>query len=225
MSVVDWIILDVGGRRMSTTRSTLISSPDSVLARMFDPDSRLEPARMEDGAYIIDANPDCFQVILDWLRYRQVMLPSSLNDYGAVAVVAEFYGLLEMLEHIKNLQPSPKIEEPCDDEKVTLDVGGRKMYTTKKTLSVSPVLREMFDTRARNKPKPQADGSYFIDSDPNNFLIVLNYMRDDVVILPESAVKGTPSEDNVRRLFARFQLHYARKQIEDNFKNLRDSTK
>ena len=222
MSVLDWIILDVGGRRMSTTRSTLLSSPDSVLARMFDPESGLQPARMENGAYIIDANPDCFQVILDWLRYRKVMLPSSINDYGAVSVVAEFYGLLEMVEHIKTLQPSTKIEEPCDDDKakVTLDVGGTKMFTTRRTLSVSPVLREMFDTRSRKSAKPQEDGSYFIDSDPNNFLIVLNYMRDDVVILPESSVKGTPSQDNLQRLFARFQLHYAKAQIKENFLNL-----
>eukprot|EP00090_Calanus_glacialis_P019068 TRINITY_DN29402_c0_g1_i1.p1 TRINITY_DN29402_c0_g1~~TRINITY_DN29402_c0_g1_i1.p1 ORF type:complete len:226 (-),score=42.63 TRINITY_DN29402_c0_g1_i1:102-779(-) len=221
MSVGDWIILDVGGRRMSTTRSTLISSPGSVLARMFDPDSGLDPARMENGAYIIDANPDCFQVILDWLRYHKVMLPSSLNDYGAVSVVAEYYGLLDMVEHIKTLQTSSIIDEPRDDEKVALDVGGKKMYTTRRTLSVSPVLREMFDTRLMKTTKPQADGSYFIDSDPDNFLIVLNYMRDDVVILPESSVHGTPSQDNLQRLFARFQLHYAKTQIEENFQNLR----
>ena len=219
MSVGDWIILDVGGRRMSTTRSTLILSPGSVLARMFDPDSGLDPARMENGAYIIDANPDCFQVILE------VMLPSSLNDYGAVSVVAEYYGLLDMVEHIKTLQTSIKVDQPRDDEKVALDVGGKKMYITRRTLSVNPVLREMFDTRSMKTTKPQADGSYFIDSDPDNFLIVLNYMRDDVVILPESAVHGTPSQDNLQRLFARFQLHYAKTQIEENFQNLRKARK
>ena len=206
---------------MSTTRSTLISSPASVLARMFDPDSGLEPARMENGAYIIDANPDCFQVILDWLRYRKLMLPSALSDYEGVSVVAEVYGLLEIIEHIKSLQSVNKTEEPQDNEKITLDVGGTKMYTTRKTLAVSPILREMFDPRTRHGVKSQADGSYFIDSDPHNFEIVLNYMRDEVVILPVSAVSGTPSQDNLQRLFARFQLHYARTQIEDNFHNLR----
>ena len=54
--------LNVGGRLFTTTRTTLTSEPDSVLARMFDPASPLPPARMIDGAFFIDANPAIFEV-------------------------------------------------------------------------------------------------------------------------------------------------------------------
>ena len=56
------VTLNVGGRMFTTTRTTLTSEPDSVLARMFDPASPLPPARMIDGAFFIDANPAIFEV-------------------------------------------------------------------------------------------------------------------------------------------------------------------
>ena len=33
----DWVRLNVGGRVFATTRATLTSDPDSMLARMFEP--------------------------------------------------------------------------------------------------------------------------------------------------------------------------------------------
>ena len=56
------VTLNVGGRLFTTTRTTLTSEPDSVLGRMFDPTSSLPPARMVDGAFFIDANPNVFEV-------------------------------------------------------------------------------------------------------------------------------------------------------------------
>ena len=37
---------------------------------MFDVNSPLPPARNIDGAYFIDANPDVFEIILDFLRFN-----------------------------------------------------------------------------------------------------------------------------------------------------------
>ena len=68
MSSSDLVQLNVGGVTLLTSRLTLLSEPDSMLARMFDPGSTIPPARMVDGAYFIDANPDVFTVILDYLR-------------------------------------------------------------------------------------------------------------------------------------------------------------
>ena len=70
MSLNDWLKLNVGGKMFLTTRSTLTSCPDSTLSKMFDPDSGLPPAYSEDGVYFLDTNPDCFSIILDWLRLR-----------------------------------------------------------------------------------------------------------------------------------------------------------
>ena len=71
MSMTDIITLDVGGKTFRTARSTLLSCPDSLLAKMFDPDSDRPPAAVtEGGGYFLDQNPRYFGVILDWLRYR-----------------------------------------------------------------------------------------------------------------------------------------------------------
>ena len=65
--VTDWLKLNVGGTMFETTRSTLMSNPDSLLAKMFDPDSALSPAsRDENGVYRIDScRPRAFGVLLN----------------------------------------------------------------------------------------------------------------------------------------------------------------
>ena len=58
MSINDIITLDVGGTLFKTTRSTLIQYPDSVLQKMFDPQSAMAPAMLDNGAYFIDRSPE-----------------------------------------------------------------------------------------------------------------------------------------------------------------------
>jgi len=173
MAMSDWISLDVGGRKLSTTRSTLVSNPNSALARMFDPNSGLQPARMVDGSYTIDADPDCFQVLLNWLRYKKVMFPTSHQNYESVSAVAEVYGILDLVGYIKSLQN--------DDRKVVLDVGGVKMCTLRETFDK---LRGEMD-KSGSKDKiivKQVDGSYFIDADPTEFKAALDLYRDDAAL-------------------------------------------
>merc|ERR1719376_2031424 len=100
----DWISLDVGGRKMSTSRSTLLSNPTSVLAMMFDPDSGQQQARMVDGSYVIDADPDCFQVLLNWLRYKTLIFPTSVQNYEGVSALAGVFGIHDLMEHIKSVK-------------------------------------------------------------------------------------------------------------------------
>ena len=56
----DWIKLDVGGKIFNSSLTTLTRVPDSLLGRMFDPDSSLPPAREQDGAFLIDSCPSSF---------------------------------------------------------------------------------------------------------------------------------------------------------------------
>ena len=58
----DWISLNVGGRLFECSRGTLISDPKSALAKMFETESGLSPARTADGVFCLDADPDCFKV-------------------------------------------------------------------------------------------------------------------------------------------------------------------
>merc|ERR1712029_689181 len=73
-SMTDWLRLNVGGTMFETSRSTLTSDSGSILSRMFEPNSNLPPATISDGVYQIDACPHSFGVILNWLRYRALIL-------------------------------------------------------------------------------------------------------------------------------------------------------
>ena len=59
------IILDVSGRKYKTQKATLQTSPyfQNLLARWDDCSDR-----QEDGSYFIDADPDAFQYILEFMR-------------------------------------------------------------------------------------------------------------------------------------------------------------
>ena len=71
MSLTDIITLDVGGKTFRKARSTLISCPDSLLTKMFDPEADHPPTTVtEGGGYFLDVDPRYFVVILNWLRHR-----------------------------------------------------------------------------------------------------------------------------------------------------------
>jgi hypothetical protein len=87
----EWLKLNVGGEAFKTTRATLTSHPDSSLARMFQRDAALPPAMMEDGVYQVDACPRAFGVVLNWLRYRRLILGPAKPE--EVVPVADYFGL------------------------------------------------------------------------------------------------------------------------------------
>ena len=96
--MTDWIKLNVGGTMFETTRMTLISDHNSILAKMFDPDSDRPPASVnQDGVFLIDACPRAFTVILNWLRYKDVILSKDIQAEEVIPV-ADFFGLDELCE-------------------------------------------------------------------------------------------------------------------------------
>ena len=56
------IDLDVGGTRFRTTWQTILSEPDSLLAKVFNSQAGLESLVKIDGAYFIDRDPVYFRV-------------------------------------------------------------------------------------------------------------------------------------------------------------------
>ena len=129
----DIISLDVGGTIFKTTRATLTSAPESMLARMFALDSELAPARVtEDGAYFIDANPRGFAVILEWLRYRKILLGSDTKPEDLIHV-AEYFALNELRDALEDHLATSKPRGL-----VKLNVGGTMFETDESTLKVDP---------------------------------------------------------------------------------------
>ena len=100
MALTDILKLNIRGKLVLTSRANFFSEPSSVFAQMFGPDQRLSPTAMVDGAHFIDADPDCFQVILNWLTYRRILLPRNLTP-ESVGVVAEFYGLVDLCKELE----------------------------------------------------------------------------------------------------------------------------
>ena len=86
-SVID---LDVGGTRFRTTKTTLLSDPDSMLAKMFDPEASLAPSVKIDGAYFIDRDPVYFRTVLNFLRSGYL---DEDCDVPALLTEASFFGL------------------------------------------------------------------------------------------------------------------------------------
>jgi len=94
-AMTDWLRLNVGGTIFETSRATLTSHPTSSLARMFEPNSNLPPATTTcDGIFLIDACPAGFSVILNWLRYRHLML--GIVKAADVMPLADYFGLEEL---------------------------------------------------------------------------------------------------------------------------------
>ena len=56
----------------------------------------------KDGSFKIDADPDAFSVILNWLRRRRVML-TSRTSLENVEVEADFYGLVELKREVRKM--------------------------------------------------------------------------------------------------------------------------
>ncbi len=60
----DIIELNVGGKAFTTTRLTLRTYPDSILAKMFDEDSERAAAKNDaNGAFFIDRCPKAFEIV------------------------------------------------------------------------------------------------------------------------------------------------------------------
>ena len=126
-SVID---LDVGGTRFRTTRQTLLSDPNSMLAKMFDPESSFSaPGVKKDGAYFLDRDPAHFGAVLNYLRSghleRDCNVPALLKEAG-------YFGLLGLEAALQEVAKE-KAQVGTGDE-FLLNVGGEIFVTSKDTL-------------------------------------------------------------------------------------------
>ena len=100
----DWIKLNVGGKKFYTTRTTLMSEQDSMIARMFSEENKnvLAPCQMEEDAYLIDRSPKYFEPLLDYLRTGRVILDANINPEG-VLEEAKYFGIQSLVPILEEL--------------------------------------------------------------------------------------------------------------------------
>ena len=96
------ICLNVGGKVFLTNLSTLQSCPSSSLAMMFSPSSPHQlPATDSSGAFFLDSSPDMFGFVLDWCRYKQLVVDRDNMEWSGLEVVADYFGLEEIKQEVR----------------------------------------------------------------------------------------------------------------------------
>ena len=91
------ITLNVGGQLYSTSKSTLCSQKETMLATMFSGYHQLK--KMENGSYFIDADGKHFGTILNYLRGRIVYSTDLIEDRKTLTELkkeADFYNLVHL---------------------------------------------------------------------------------------------------------------------------------
>ena len=95
------VSLNVGGSLFTTRLSTLLSSPNSMLATMFSGSYPMD--QDSNGRYFIDREGKHFSYILNYLR-DPIRFTISLNDIPPVLVEAEYYQVaLNRIIHMYNI--------------------------------------------------------------------------------------------------------------------------
>ena len=175
----DIINLNVGGKKMTTKRSTLCQVEGSLLASMFSGRWEDSLARNEDGRIFFDFNPQYFVYILDYLRARTIATAENPAPLPKVAEdqVKHFSNLVEYLGLGDEIVP-PEIVPPekfnLHSTGVTLQEGGA-VAVHDSTQSHKYVLGENTYQQGIVRRKLK------IKSFQNNHWMLVGVMKGDVV--------------------------------------------
>ena len=112
----DLIDLNVGGQRLTTTRSTLCQVEGSLLASMFSGRWEDRLKHDKDGAVFFDFNPQYFILILDYLRARKIASADHPAPFPTVpedqlktfTSLAEYLGLSNEIVSSQQVLPGEK---------------------------------------------------------------------------------------------------------------------
>ena len=127
----DLIDLNVGGTKLTTTRSTLCQIEGSLLASMFSGRWEDNIKRDKDGAVFFDFNPHHFILILDYLRVKKIKTPENPPPLPKVPEdqsesfrsLLQYLGLSNEISPPSKTTPSEKFNS-CSSG-VTLEEGGQ----------------------------------------------------------------------------------------------------
>ncbi|KAL4940642.1 hypothetical protein BDV06DRAFT_17755 [Aspergillus oleicola] len=117
----DEVELQVGDRRFTTTRETLVNGSTFFEALLSD---RWDAAR-PDGSYFVDADPDLFEHILRYLRrpsappiFYDVVKGHDYPLYNALLEEARYFGIDSLMEYLANQQyiKSVQIDLSIDED-------------------------------------------------------------------------------------------------------------
>jgi len=94
-SPTDWVTLNVGGKIIKTTRTTLTKDPSSMLAKLFNGDSAW--SEQYTDVYQLDCDHRYFRVILNYLRHNELIVDENISKRG-VLVLARYFQIQRLIE-------------------------------------------------------------------------------------------------------------------------------
>lgn len=108
----DVIELNVGGVHYTTTRKTLTSDKNSLLAELFDEDNQSSSSsssliRDHQGRVVLDRDGTLFRFILDYLRDDTIELPYGFREKRRLEREAEYFkldGLIKSMHTLNDTQ-------------------------------------------------------------------------------------------------------------------------
>jgi len=175
------VSLNVGGTKFETTRQTFLNDPNSMLAKMFDPVSPMQPGVKIDGAYFIDRDPTYFRIVLNYLRSGQLHVDSNI-PLEAIKSEASYFGLVslekEIVEKIQENEENERLEDRTVNDEFLLNVGGEIFVTTKETLCKYKNSRLSNLVEGKCPQQFDKNGILFLDEDPKDFAYILRALRN-----------------------------------------------
>jgi hypothetical protein len=103
------IKLNVGGDKFTTSKQTLRSIPETFFTSLLS--GRIPLLRDGDGSIFIDRDPKLFQVILNFLRTKE--LDTRDVDLRLLRLEAEFYGVQPLVKRLQLCEDQDK--SSCGD--------------------------------------------------------------------------------------------------------------
>jgi len=157
---MDVIYLNVGGRLITTIRSTLTCMPQSVLTLMFNNQLEEKLNLDEQGNVFLDFNPILFEYLLEQLRmFENNQTKMRIYPPTIPSLIKPFEKMLRKL-NINYTQNENKI--------LHVNVGGENM-----------TIRNMIMNQL-----PNLTNEFFIDSNPENIRQLIKELRNNSVPIP-----------------------------------------
>lgn len=101
------VSLNVGGVMYTTTRSTLLKYPDSMLAATFS--GQFVPTTFDShGNYFIDRDGHMFRHILNFLRSGCVCVPQGFKDFDLLEAEADFFQIPQLIVALQSMRSTSK---------------------------------------------------------------------------------------------------------------------
>lgn len=123
----EWVLLNVGGQYFLTTKTTLTSSdPCSMFANLFSEGPNLAGIVVEKddhGAYVFDRDPVYFKPLLNYLRYKEVVLDKNVSAEG-VLKEAEYFGIRSVVKELRTIIQEKKERDRTKAESAGLPEPG-----------------------------------------------------------------------------------------------------